>query len=333
SEEELIEVFNERAYDVILLGSDAVFHLSARDLTEDLRFPNPFWLLWVDERLAGSPFRAVLAASSMGTQFFRLPKPTRAGVRRAWQRMEFLSVRDQWTRWSVAFLTRGRLWPRLCPDPTSVLNDVLDRAAEDDAEAASLDGRYILLSLPAVALREDWLDALVREAHALGYLVFGLALPEGDCPQGVDRVIGHPLDPLAWYAWIRHAAGVIATRFHPAVCSIFNGVPLVSLDYGVWFPKGLVEIRIPSKTYDVCRRAGTRRACLTPRQLRRLAPADVLGLLEVQRRTRTLTYAARAREEFRRTVAALLRAAEQSRRGHHSHASAAVASRRVAEGQ
>jgi hypothetical protein len=172
------------------------------------------------------------------------------------------------------------------------------------------------------------MDGLVREAHGLGYSVFGLALPQGDCPRGVDRVIGHPLDPLAWYAWIRHAAGVIATRFHPAVCSIFNGVPVVSLDHGAWSPKGLVDIRIPSKTYDVCRRAGIRHACLTQRQFSRLTPADVLGLLDIQGPKKTLVYAAQAREVFRGTVAALLYAAEQCRRAHHSHTSSAVAESR-----
>ena len=258
TEEEFQELCSAESFDVVVVGSDAVFRIRKRPKpkwdNEDVLFPNPFWLRWVGPN---APRKGALAASSVGTNFLSLPKAIRKGVTRALRNMDYVSVRDAWTKWMIVALTNGRCWPRVCPDPVSILGDVVVIPEELQMEAAANHKRYILLGPRKGLVSDEWAREFVEIAHGCHLKVFGLPAPEESTGLPVDHEIELPLSPLEWYAWIQHSAGFVGDRFHSVVCSVFNSVPFVSFDTSVggrYF--GLIRLRCASRIYDLCKRIG-----------------------------------------------------------------------------
>lgn len=310
-EEEIAEFCNDCGFDIIVVGSDAVFHLAKKARTEHLQFPNPFWMTWASSRLKPRPRICCLAGSAMGTNYYAFPGKVRRGIRRALQQMDYISVRDRWTRWMFAGLSWGECWPRICPDPVSVLNEVFEVPKSYTREPAMFHRKYILLTVQPRKFSEEWAREFVSIAHDRGLQVFGLPRPEGEPEVPLDRTLPLPLSPLAWYAWIQHAAGLVGSWFHPAACSIFNDVPFVNIDtYSRRYYR--IHIRIVSKAHDICRNIGGRSRCIMSTDVHKFSPQKAFDLLQSWKSERVKRYALQASRNFAETVDEILAASHDA---------------------
>ena len=293
--------------DVIIAGSDSLIRIKRSVHTEDGSFPNAFWLTWLDGKFNPRPRCGFLAVSSEGSFYWLLSEKTKAAVRRAFSSLDYVSVRDRWSRYMVRWVTKGSVTPTLCPDPVAILNDVFTTPTGYEQEAASLHGRYILISASPRYFSHRWVREFSRMAHDAGLQVFTLPQPEREISLEVDRVLGLPMEPLTWYSWIRHAKGVVAERFHPIACCVFNDVPFVSTDVSgpMWFR--CLAIRRASKAHDLCLNVSARSRSFLPLQARvLLTPTRTIKLLMNWDSARCAEYQVQARYAFARTVHELL---------------------------
>lgn len=301
SEDELVQFCNATKLDVILTGSDAVFRLSPRLNREDTRFPNPFWLEWVSKRLQPPPMAASLAASAMGTNYYSVPFSVRQKIGAAIRSLTRVSVRDLWTQLMVLGVTWGRCRPSLCPDPIVVLEDVFQIPDTYAAEPTAKRRQYILLSVYERMLSADWIAEFVAAAHGQGLQVYNLPLPDSPASLPVDRELQLPLSPLEWYCWISCAAGFVGARFHSLVCSMIGAVPFLTFDT---YQTG--RLRLSSKSYDLCSRAGVPSACLDWKQKLELSPKKALALLCASDTDRVSRYVEKAKQDFSSVAISLL---------------------------
>jgi len=304
SEKELVEFCRGMHFDAILVGSDAVFLLRRKLDREDGRwplpsFPNPYWLTWASSSLHPVPLIAALAASAMGTNYYTFSASIRRGISDAVRKMTYVSVRDRWTQLMLCAVSFGRCWPTLCPDPVVVLDDVFQIPNEYAREPAAKRGQYILLSTRK--LSDKWIQEFVRVSHEYGLQVFSIPFPSQEVDAPVDRVISLPLSPLGWYAWLQHAAGFVGVRMHPVLCSMVNNVPFLSFD-----TYQTSHLRISSKTYDLCTRAGVRRLCLAHRQWRNLTPRKAFEMLRVEEQNHVKNYVVQAKRDFSQVISEIL---------------------------
>ncbi|MGK7933251.1 MAG: polysaccharide pyruvyl transferase family protein [Microcystaceae cyanobacterium] len=290
NQEAIVRVAAEEKFDVVIAGSDAVLRLWTKNLREDTKFPNPFWLTWTEE--VGVKRKGVLAASSMGTNYLSFSSDVKSGIREALSRMNHVTVRDRWTKTLLSLISRNRYPLKICPDPVVMMNEVMSIPEEYAKEAIAEKNKYVLLSVYKNTVSEQWITDFVEAAHIKGYKVYSLPLPEYEVQGVVDKVIGFPLSPLEWYAWIQNAAAYVGVRFHPIVCALVNQVPFVALDQyeleSNWNPQRRKDkilskllgslIRFSSKTYDVCSTAKRTQYCLNPQQYSQLSPAQILDL-------------------------------------------------------
>lgn len=293
--------------DAIVAGSDSLIRIKGSVHTEDGSFPNAFWLTWMNGNLDPRPRCGFLAVSAEGSFYWFLSEAKKAGVRQAFSSLDYVSVRDRWSRYMVKWVTNGRVIPRLCPDPVSVLNDVFTIPTVYEQEAASLHGKYVLLSASPRYFSRHWVKEFTRIAHGTGLQVFTLPLPEHEISLEVDRVLALPMDPLTWYSWIRHAKGIVAERFHSIACCVFNNVPFVSIDVSgpMWF-HGLA-IRRASKAHDICLNVDARSRSFLPLYARLLlSPMRTMELLMDWDPQICADYQVQARDTFAQTVHELL---------------------------
>jgi hypothetical protein len=301
SEEDLAGFCREIGPDAILVGSDAVFRLSKELDREDTRFPNPFWLRWVNSSLQSKPLTGALAASAMGANYYSYPISVRQGISDAIRSMAYVSVRDRWTQLMLLAITWGRCRPTLCPDPVVILDEVFQVPSEYAVAPAAVHKSYVLLSVYDGMLSENWVREFTRIAHEHELQVFSVPFPERECDLPVDRIIPLSLSPLGWYAWVQHAAGFVGVRMHPVLCSMVNNVPFLSFDT---YQRG--HLCISSKTYDLCTRAGTRPLCLSSQQRRDLSPSRAFEILRAGEQDSAKGYVAGARRDFSKTISELL---------------------------
>jgi len=286
NQEALIKFATEAKFDVIISGSDAVLRLWQKNVREDTRFPNPFWLTWTEQ--VGVKRKGVLAASSMGTNYLTFPKEVRSGIREALKKMNYITIRDRWTKTLLSLISYNQYSLKLCPDPVIMLNEVFAIPEQYSQEAVAKRKEYILLSIYKDTVSKQWIKDFIETAHNKGLEVYSLPLPEYEVQGNFDKIIGFPLSPLEWYAWIQNAAAYVGVRFHPIVCALTNQVPFVALDQYEWGIKRRRDriltkplrplLRFSSKTYDVCWSAKLTKYCLNPVQYNQLSPAQILDL-------------------------------------------------------
>lgn len=289
NQEAITKVAAEYHLDAVISGSDAVLRLALNATREDLRFPNPFWLTWTES--VDIKHKGLLAASSMGSNYFNLPLSVQKGIQRALSSMKYITIRDRWTQFSLSFISKNLTNLKFCPDPVMVLEQ--GSLAKEIAGFTIPDqGSYILLSIYKHTLTDEWVISFVKKAHKKGLMVYSLPQPEYEVTGSVDKVIPLPLSPLTWYSLIKNAAAYVGVRFHPIVCAILNEVPFVALDnYEISLKRRLTRvatkpvssiIRFSSKTYDLCSRAKQTKYCLNTKQYRNISPQYVFTLIQEQ---------------------------------------------------
>jgi len=205
------------------------------------------WLPWTKNDRQ-SPGRASIAACATGTAFLFLGASLRRQANVSLSNFDFISVRDDWTRLIVGWLSRGHIKAKLCPDPVFGLNSCFTIPQE---EVPNIDvSQTILIS----GLRDKhWLEQFAEVAHEEGYKVANLPDPDREFLfDEIDYAIKLPLSPIAWYSLLSRAAGYIGSRYHGLVSCVANGTPVVS----IYLSKKPQLLKMNSRTYDLCSKAG-----------------------------------------------------------------------------
>jgi len=315
NQEEITQVAAKLQLDAVICGSDAVLRLNINSTREDLGFPNPFWLTWTES--VGVKSKGFLAASAMGSNYFNLPPNVKQGIQQALSSLDYATIRDKWTQFSLSFVSKN--WTNLsfCPDPVMVLEEGSLREEVSNFNLAEKGG-YILLSIYEHTVTDEWVESFVEKAHQHGFMVYSLPQPEYEVTRPVDKVIPLPLSPLSWYGWIKNAAAYVGVRFHPIVCAMVNDVPFVALDnYELSVKRRLTRVatkpiapllRFSSKTYDLCSRAKQTKYCLNPKQYRKLSPQQVFNLVQEQiREKRDNSFISDCQTLFQQTMSNILK--------------------------
>lgn len=288
SADELKAYCDQAHFDVVICGSDAIFRLDKSGQSHEGPFPNPYWLHWVNPTPATKhTSKAFISASCTGSNYLFFPKAMKQGIHKALSDVDFISVRDGWTRFMLKHVTKGEIIPQVTPDPVSIFEKVVTVPQQYSAPAMdqAQRGKYILFSMHPMRVSESWVKQFVSYANAQGYQVLGLPFPERDMPfDALNGNIKGPVHPLEWYSWIKHSSGFVGERFHPVVCSIFNNVPFVAVDHyrkrGIRGKLEWINIPVSSKVFSLCKEAKLGNNCVHFPKLEKLSGQEVMNMLE-----------------------------------------------------
>lgn len=272
--EDVAAVVDKNEFELIIIGSDAVLQhstlLSRLTMTSrgpvlrkkpgsDVIYPNPFWGSFIPKLKRKIPV-VIMSASSQNTKFRLVRGKQRREMARALKRFSMVTVRDEWTRNMVSYLSYGRIKPVKTPDPVFAFNSNVGKVAGEKElkEKFKLPGNYLLVSFRTKrCISAEWMDKLKETAAAKNLECVALAMPDGiKFENNFNSSVNLPLSPEDWYALIKYSSGYIGENMHPVVVAIHNGVPFFTFDsYGIVRFKFHV-VNISSKIYDILADAG-----------------------------------------------------------------------------
>lgn len=271
--EEIVQVIIKENIKGIIVGSDAVLQhtpfLSRLRLTKrgmiiekpesDVLFPNPFWGSFIPSLKDKIPV-VVMSASTMHSQFKFIRGRIKRQINCSLKQFSSITVRDNWTRRMVKYLTDGTIIPSITPDPVFAYNQNIKKqySKEEILKKFGLPEKYLLISFRRQnCVSKDWLDSfkLISEKNNLHCVV--LPMPGGiKFHHPFATEIGLPLSPDEWYGLIRYSSGFVGENMHPIVVALHNEVPFYSFDsYGIVKYKFFVNEK-SSKIYDILSDAG-----------------------------------------------------------------------------
>ncbi len=281
NDNDLIEYCNQQHLDIIIAGSDSILRIKKSVKTEDGSFPNSFWLKWTNRLKEPHPRVGYLAVSTEGSYYPLLNKETKKAISQALKSVDYVSVRDRWSKSMVRYVTKKAVDPIICPDPVSVLNDVFEVPKKYSVEPESQKKQYVLLTVSPKYFSKAWLKRFRALLRSRNLSLYTLPTPGREFELNADKVLKLPMHPLSWYSWIKNAAGVISSNFHPIACSVFNQVPFISIDICGQMYFRSFGIRQTSKSYDLCMDIKAESRSYLPMQARFfLSPERAIYLLE-----------------------------------------------------
>ena len=279
-----VESFCHDDIDIVMVGSDAVFSLVPKydplNILRKLRNKNfkttdklpPYWLSWENPNKGENVFKASIAASAMGTNYFFLNPKLRKELKEAIFLFDYISVRDRWTRKMVYSLNKsiGKKI-EVCPDPVFSLN--LSFPFPDEEKIGIDVSKTILM---AGDFNKDWLNKFINVAHDNGLKVANCPNPNNEfINDDFDFIIKLPLSPLQWYSLLSNCAGYVGVRFHALATCIANQTPVINID-----PHASAKFnKSGSKMFDLCNRAGISNNFFTPQKLCATKPEKIFKLL------------------------------------------------------
>ncbi len=258
----------------IIIGSDAVLQhttfLSRLDLTKkgivlrkkpgnDVLFPNPFWGSFIPLMEKKIPV-VIMSASSQNANFKLFVGKLRKHMNMFLKHFKSITVRDEWTRKMIKYLTNNSIVPDITPDPVFAYNqNIKEQCSRDDLfKKFNLPEKYILISFRSrKCVTKEWLNSFRLLAEKSNLQCVVLPMPGGikfDHP--FNNVIELPISPEEWYGVIKYSSGYIGENMHPVVVALHNGVPFYAFDsYGIVRLKYFVNEK-SSKVYDILSIAG-----------------------------------------------------------------------------
>lgn len=279
NEDDLVRIVDNLDLDLIIIGSDALFKYTtikqSRYFTKRrLHFiynpilsceqvlGNPFFACFSDRLKKRVPVRSY-AVSSQNAQYKWMTDKEVETMSSALAHFEYISVRDQWTKDMVKYVT-GKEDVTIDPDPVFSFNQncyLPIPTKEEIIKKYNLDEEYILVSFGSKYSDATYIRNLVKTIEEKGIQVVSLPTPEGRFDDGAKHIIPMPISPLEWYALIKHSHGYIGERMHPIVVCLHNNVPFFSFDeYGFKERKLFFlrkkYIRSSSKTFLILEEAG-----------------------------------------------------------------------------
>ncbi len=136
NEGEICEAILKHNIEAMIIGSDAVlqdfpffsrFHFPSRTIfrydkiTSERLFPNCFWGSFYVNLSRKIPM-ALMSASSQGTEYRLIVGKKRSKMGIALKQFKYISVRDEWTKQMVSYLTKDTIIPDVTPDPVFGFN-------------------------------------------------------------------------------------------------------------------------------------------------------------------------------------------------------------------
>ena len=279
TEDELVKEIERLHLDGMVVGSDALFKYTPssvrnhplRKLYRKIRGVQPHWDL-----MEGNPFfghfaekltkkipLCAFSVSSQNAPYRAMNGAETAYMKRGMDNFSFISVRDEWTKQMVEYVTH-KSDVSITPDPVFSFNQnyygVLP-TKEEILQKFSLPDNYVLLSFSKHYMKADYIRQLADELLNNHLQPVAFPMPEVLQRFGLNKYIPLPLNPLDWYALIKYSKGYIGERMHPIVVSLHNAVPFFCFDeYGTY--SSLIDrilgrhILSSSKTYLILKRAG-----------------------------------------------------------------------------
>lgn len=299
TEEQVAKVIQEQGISAVIIGSDAVAQhrpflerlqlsrktiLTLSKVTSDRLFPNPFWGTF-NRYLEPAVPVAVLSASSQDSMYRLFSQSTKKQMSDAILKYKYISVRDDWTRQMIAYITNGKVVPQVTPDPVFAFNTNASHLVPTFAQIQKkydLPDKYFVLSfLNDKSVSQQWLEEFETLAGIQGIACVSLPFAHRDSFGKLNKQVPMPLSPIDWFAIIKYSAGYIGNNMHPVVVSLHNGVPLFSFDnYGLRSLNNLISSDKSSKIRHILSLAGLLdyRISILKKD-HSIAPADVLDKL------------------------------------------------------
>jgi hypothetical protein len=273
--EDIGDLIQKEQIEAVIIGSDAVVKIIPRYdrfyLTRKFPFfgakresiyvvPNPFWgdfLEFVDRKLPC----AMMSVASENPLYRLMSTQERLAASNCLKRLCHVSVRDSWTKEMMAWISRGNCDPVITPDPVFAFNNNVPSALIDDAvvQRLNLPDKYILVSFKkkyCLPQTDKWVAEFSNLAESMGCTCVAFPYPEGINSFSLKNRVELPLDPLDWYAIIKHASGYIGNNMHPIIACIHNCVPFYSIDNYGYMILRTMRITRSSKIYDLLRQIG-----------------------------------------------------------------------------
>jgi len=274
TDKDIAEVILNQNIEGLIIGSDAILQHSTflsrisikkrgiilkKKPESNVMFPNPFWGSFISELKKQIPI-VIMSASSQNANYKYIKGRLRRKINISLSQFTLITVRDDWTRKMVKYLTNSDIEPHITPDPVFAYNqNVKEQYTKTEIiEKFNLSDKYILLSFRnQYAVTKDWLRSfqLIAEKNNLQCIAFTM-------PNGIVfehpflKVIETPLCPKEWYGLIKFSSGYVGENMHPIVVALHNSIPFYSFDsYGIVKYKYFVNEK-SSKIYDILSIAG-----------------------------------------------------------------------------
>lgn len=273
NEKEVAEVIDREKLDGILIGSDAVLqhktflaslYISKKGIkrqftTSAFLYPNPFWGNFIPLLKKKIPV-SVMSASSQNTKYHYIKGRLKKKVHNSLKQYQQITVRDEWTKKMIEYLTNGKVTPSITPDPVFGYNqNVAEQYTKEQIlQKFNLPEKYFLITIRTRnTIPIEWLESFQNLAQKHDISCVALTMPKGmKFVHPFSKSISIPLCPKEWYALIKYSAGYIGENMHPIVIALHNAVPFFSFDsYGIVKLRHFANEK-SSKTYDILSRAG-----------------------------------------------------------------------------
>lgn len=241
--EDVASAIEKHSIEGVIIGSDAVLQhhpvlgnikLAKRKLfyihhfLENRMFPNPFWGVGFSQKIPAAMF----SVSSQNSEYMFTMPWTKWKMKKALKSLKYISVRDNWTKQMVSYLSD--LDADVTPDPVFAYNfNAPDTIVEKELllKKFSIPEKYLLVSLKKQSLAIDVLDKIKASFAKEGVVCVALTMPNGiRFKHNFDYEITPPLLPNEWFSLIKNAYGYVGSNMHPIVVSLHNAVPCVSID-------------------------------------------------------------------------------------------------------
>lgn len=240
---EIMSVINSEQIDAVIIGSDAVLQhhpfltrlkfdkirlVRKSHMVPESLFPSPFWGIGIAERVP----TALMSVSSQNSPYHSFSSRSIVKMNKTLVNMRYISVRDNWTKDMVNYITGKNV--DVTPDPVFAFNynaPELILSKDEVKFKYNLPDKYVLVCLGGQTLSVKQLDELKNLYAKEGITCVAFKLPNGICfEHHFDYSIDGLLPSNDWYSIIKHSAGYIGTNMHPIVVSLHNAVPCFSID-------------------------------------------------------------------------------------------------------
>lgn len=300
TDRDIADVIVQEKIDAVIIGSDAVMQhhpfwsrvvfpsrkiVSVSKIGPDRMCPNPFWGSFLELLPNRIPI-AFMSASSQNSHYQLMNSQERTVANKLLSQFTYISTRDDWSSNMVSWITKGKISPKVTPDPVFAFNyNVKNIPTEQNIrERFNIKGSYYLLSFHhSRTVSQKWLEEFQNLAQKESVECIAMSFPDGiNYEHPFKHEINIPLSPLDWFALIKYSNGYIGHNMHPIVVSLHNAVPCFSFDnYGVLKFKLFVSEE-SSKIYHIMKTFGVldnRISCISQRY-RAPSPAFVIERLK-----------------------------------------------------
>lgn len=222
----------------IIVGSDSLFnlikpkfsllHRKIVKVSEDHRFPNPFWCSNINIP------HVALSVSSQNANYLDF-KDIKDDICKSLLGFKKITVRDEWTKKMITFFTGGKIAPQVTPDPVFGFNYnvVSQNTPESIRKKFGLPEKYVLFTFNNGRMKAslNWINKIKHLFNQKGFACVYLPKATGGQKLRLDYEINMPIDPLDWYDLIRYSNGYVGVLMHPIVVCLHNVVPCYSFDH------------------------------------------------------------------------------------------------------